>query len=46
MMAKACMGARGWILVSSAREMADAYNRAWQAEVDRHEKGDAGRLTL
>jgi hypothetical protein len=45
MMAKACMGARGWILVSSAREMADAYNRAWQAEVDRHEKGEAGRLT-
>ena len=44
-MAKACMGARGWILVSSAKEMADAYNRAWQAEVDRHEKGEAGRLT-
>ena len=45
-MAEACMRVRGWILVLSAKEMADAYDRAWQAEVDRHEKGDAGRLTL
>jgi hypothetical protein len=43
-MAEACMGARGWILVSSAKETADAYHRAWQAEVDRLEKGEAGRL--
>src|SRR5262249_10333238 len=44
-MAEACMRARGWTLVLSAKEMADAYDRAWQAEVDRHEKGEAGRVS-
>jgi len=44
-MAEACMRVRGWILVFSAKEMADAYDHAWQAEVDRREKGKAGRVT-
>ena len=44
-MAEACMRVRGWILVFSAKEMADAYDHAWQAEVDRREKGEAGRVS-
>ena len=44
-MAEACMRVRGWILVLSAKEMADAYDHAWQAEVDRREKGEAGRVS-
>jgi hypothetical protein len=41
-MAEACMGARGWMRVSSAKQMADAYGRAWEAEVDRHDGIDPG----
>ena len=44
-MAEACMRVRGWILVFSAKEMADAYDHARQAEVDRREKGEAGRVS-
>jgi hypothetical protein len=36
-MVEACMRARGWVLVSSPKEMAEAYARAWRVEVDRHE---------
>jgi hypothetical protein len=39
-MVEACMRARGWVLVSSPKEMAEAYARAWKAEVDRHEDID------
>jgi hypothetical protein len=41
-MAEACMGARGWMRVSTAKQMADEYGRAWQAEVDRHDGIDPG----
>jgi hypothetical protein len=34
-MAEACMSARGWMRVETAQQMAEAYHRAWQAEVDR-----------
>jgi len=36
-MVEACMRARGRVLVSSPTEMAEAYARAWKAEVGRHE---------
>jgi hypothetical protein len=39
-MVEACMRARGWVLVWSPKEMAEAYARAWKAEVDRHEDID------
>ena len=41
-MAEACMSARGWMRVSTPKQMADAYHRAWQAEVDRHDGVDPG----